>query len=64
MEPTSRNYSPHLLAAIRRRATELYQLSGGLKDRDLENWCQAEAEILRESGPQAVRRALLSILVE
>ena len=59
MEPTSRNYSPRLLEAIRRRATELYQLSGGLKGHDVENWCQAEAEILRESGPQAVRRAVV-----
>lgn len=59
MEPTSRNYSPHLLEAIRRRATELYQLSGKVEGLDLENWCQAEAEIMRDSGTRAPRRAVV-----
>lgn len=60
MDPSSQNYSPQLLDAIRRRATELYHLSGSVEGLDLENWCQAEAEILRESGgPQAARRAVV-----
>jgi len=59
MDTSSRNYSPQLLEAIRRRARELYQLSGGSAGRDLENWCQAEAEVLRESGANAGRRLVI-----
>lgn len=59
MEPPSQNYSPNLLEAIRRRATELYHLSGSLEGHDMDNWCQAEAEILRESGGHALRRAVV-----
>src|SRR5579862_5938166 len=36
--------------AIRRRAAELYWRSGALVGHDLDNWRQAEAEILRETG--------------
>jgi len=45
--------------AIRRRATELYQQGGAVEGRDYENWYQAEAEILRESAPYLVRRAVV-----
>jgi Protein of unknown function (DUF2934) len=53
------NYSPKLLEAIPRRATELYHLSGEVEGRDVQNWCQAEAEVLRESGLQGARRAVV-----
>jgi hypothetical protein len=59
MTRTSGNHSPHLDEAIRRRATELYQRGGALEGHDAENWCQAEAEILRESGTRGVRRAVV-----
>ena len=59
MGPSSRNYSPQMLEAIRRRATELYELSGSVEGHDVENWCQAEAEILRESDIHAIRRAVV-----
>jgi Protein of unknown function (DUF2934) len=59
MDPGSRNYSPQVLEAIRRRATELYQRSGSIEGHDLENWCQAEGEILRESEAPAPRRAVV-----
>ncbi len=59
MEPTSHNHPPHLLEAIRRRAAELFRLSGGIAGRDIENWCRAEAEILRESTGQSLRRAIV-----
>lgn len=59
MGPPSWNYPPQLLKAIRRRATELYHLSGNLEGLDLENWCQAEAEIMRDSGTSAPRRAVV-----
>jgi hypothetical protein len=59
MRQSPDNYSPKLLEAIRRRATELYHLSGELEGRDLQNWCQAEAEVLGESGFEAGRRAVV-----
>ncbi len=59
MGQSADNYPPKLLEAIRRRATELYHLSGGVEGRDLQNWCQAEAEVLRDSGLQATRRAVV-----
>jgi hypothetical protein len=59
MDPSSRNHSSQLLEAIRRRATELYHLSGGAEGHDVDNWCQAEAEILRESETPALRRAVV-----
>jgi hypothetical protein len=55
----SGDYSPEIEEAIRRRATELYQSSGGVEGHDVENWCQAEAEILREFKTHAVRRAVV-----
>ena len=43
--------------AIRRRAEEIYIRSGRIAGRDLENWAQAEAEILQENGRS--RRAIV-----
>ena len=45
--------------AIRRRATELYQLGGKSEGRDIENWCQAEAEIVREFSVRPCRSAVV-----
>jgi len=59
MARTSENHSPEMLEAIRRRATELYKQRGALEGHDNENWYQAEAEILRESAPHLVRRAVI-----
>ncbi len=59
MARTSENYSPQMREAIRRRATELYQQSGAIEGHDTENWYQAEAEVLRESAPHLVRRAVI-----
>lgn len=59
MAQTSGNYSPPQQQAIRRRAAELYQLRGQAEGHDLENWCQAEAEILRETATHSVRRAIV-----
>jgi hypothetical protein len=55
----SGNNSPQLQEAIRRRAAELFQKSGGVAGRDVENWYQAEAEILRESAIHSARRAVV-----
>lgn len=51
--------SSQLQEAIRHRATELFRESGGLTGRDIDNWYQAEAEILRESTTLAARRAVV-----
>jgi Protein of unknown function (DUF2934) len=59
MTRTSGNDSPQLQEAIRRRATELFRRSGAVEGQDTENWYQAEAEVLRESGTHAVRRAVV-----
>jgi Protein of unknown function (DUF2934) len=52
-------YSPQLLQAIRRRATELYERSGAIEGHDAENWFQAEAEIIRESYSRSARPAVV-----
>ncbi len=44
---------------VRRRAKELYLQGGELEGRDLENWQQAEAEILREIDSQLSRPAVV-----
>ena len=44
---------------IRRRAEEIYVSSGRMPGRDLENWVQAEAEILRGCAESPSRRAIV-----
>jgi hypothetical protein len=53
---------PH--EAIRRRAEEIYIRNGRLPGRDLENWAQAEQEILRESAEPRVRRTAIVVRVD
>ncbi|HEY6338496.1 MAG TPA: DUF2934 domain-containing protein [Candidatus Sulfotelmatobacter sp.] len=50
--------------AIRRRAQEIYENSGRIPGRDLENWAQAEAEIHNESGQSTTRRPAVVVKVE
>ena len=45
--------------AIRHRAEEIYIRNGRIPGRDLENWAQAEQEILRESGESPTRKAIV-----
>jgi len=59
MDRPSGSYSPQVQEAIRRRATELYQRSGAAAGHDVENWYQAEAEILREAAAHPARRAII-----
>jgi hypothetical protein len=61
-KPTDRKsgkYSPQMQEAIRRRATELYQRSGAVEGHDVRNWCQAEAEILRETAAHVTHPAVV-----
>ncbi len=48
-----------LQAAIRTRAEEVYRRGGAVEGRDLENWRQAEAEIMRETASQVTRPAVV-----
>jgi len=52
-------YSPEVQEAIRRRATEIYHRSGEVEGHDVENWCQAEAEIVREISLHPTRSAVV-----
>ena len=45
--------------AIRRRAEEIYVRNGKIPGRDLENWAQAEEEILRECAQSPTRKAIV-----
>lgn len=49
--------------AIRRRAEEIYIRNGRVPGRDLDNWAQAEQEILREFGEQSVRKTAIIVRV-
>jgi len=46
----STGYPPEIEEAIRRRAHELYEQRGREDGHDLEDWLEAEAEILRLEG--------------
>jgi hypothetical protein len=59
MDRKSGHYSPEVQEAIRGRATELYHLHGGEEGHDIENWCQAEAEIVREFSSHPTRSAVV-----
>jgi hypothetical protein len=49
--------------AIRRRAEEIYIRNGRIPGRDLENWAQAEREILRETTQSPTRRTAIVVSV-
>jgi len=49
--------------AIRRRAEEIYIRNGRISGRDMENWVQAEQEILRESIQEAGRSKAIVVKV-
>ena len=59
MSPSRGNSSPDLQAAIRNRAAEIYEKSGRVEGRDVQNWCRAEAEIMREYAARFERKAIV-----
>ena len=59
MPPTPSPSSPRLEQAIRLRAQQIYERSGRIPGHDLDNWSQAEAEILREYATPAARKAIV-----
>jgi hypothetical protein len=48
-----------LQEVIRRRAEEIYFRNGKIPGRDLDNWAQAEQEILREAASRTRKTALV-----
>ena len=65
-QPTSRPWPVPAVdrhEAIRRRAEEIYVRNGKVRGRDLENWMQAEEEILRESFPGPANRKAVVVKV-
>jgi len=51
--------NPDLHEMIRQRAEEIYIRSGRLAGHDVENWTQAERQILAEAVPSRGRRAIV-----
>jgi hypothetical protein len=59
LQPSPVPRSSELQDAIRKRAEEIYVRKGRIPGRDLENWTQAEAEIVRERGNSMRRTAIV-----
>jgi hypothetical protein len=55
--------APDQHEAVRRRAEEIYIRNGRIPGRDVENWAQAEQEILRESAEPPARRTAIIVRV-
>lgn len=53
--------SAQLQNAIRQRARQIYERSGQIPGRDLENWSQAEAEVLHEYDARARKAIVVSV---
>ncbi len=53
-----------LREAMRRRAEEIYEKSGRIPGRDLQNWFMAEAEIRRETATRFARKPAVVVNVE
>src|SRR6266581_2784479 len=51
--------APELHEAIRQRAEQIYVQNGRMPGHDIENWNQAEAEILGEAGKFPRRTAVV-----
>jgi hypothetical protein len=50
--------------AIRRRAEQIYIRNGRVPGRDLENWAQAEKEILRESAGVSPSKTAIVVKID
>jgi Protein of unknown function (DUF2934) len=62
--PPSPSRTAELQDAIRRRAREIYEKTGRIPGRDVDNWIQAEAQILREYSHHPARRAAVVVRLE
>jgi hypothetical protein len=62
--PRPESHAPaDLQEAIRRRAEEIYVRSGRAPGHDLENWVQAESEILHQSAETSSRKTAVVVTV-
>jgi len=61
--PNARPAPSDLHQAICRRAEEIYIRNGRIPGRDLENWAQAEKEILNESARLSATRTAVVVTV-
>jgi hypothetical protein len=52
-----------LQEAVRKRAEEIYERNGRVPGRDVQNWTQAEAEVLAESAAQPQHRTAVVVRV-
>jgi|SRR5579871_579199 len=64
MTSASLNQENRLREAITRRAEEIYEESGRSPGRDVQNWTQAEQQVLSEMGRASLRRTALVIRAE
>jgi hypothetical protein len=62
--PDARDSIAEVQRAIRRRAEEIYERSGRIRGRDIQNWAQAEAEIRHEIEHGARKAAAIVIKVD
>lgn len=62
--PTPASSTSELQKAIRHRAEEIYERSGRIEGRDVQNWIQAEAELRSESQSAPRRNAAIVVKVE
>jgi hypothetical protein len=64
IQPTSGVSTAEVHEAIRRRAEEIYQSSGSIPHRDLQNWARAEDEVRLELAARSVRKYAVVVSVE
>jgi hypothetical protein len=62
--PRAKFSEGELREAMRLRAEEIYEKSGRIPGRDLQNWFLAEAEIRRETATRSPRKAAVVVKVE
>ena len=62
--PRAKFSEGELREAMRLRAEEIYEKSGRVPGRDLQNWFLAEAEIRRETATCSPRKAAVVVKVE
>jgi hypothetical protein len=64
IRPTPGLSTAEVQEAIRRRAEEIYENSGRIPHRDLQNWALAEDEIRLELAARSVRKYAVVVSVE
>jgi len=63
-QPPKPDVAPDIQEAIRRRAEEIYIRNGRIPGHDLENWAQAEKEVLAETAAPPAHRTAVVVTVD